>query len=335
MKKVLTILLAVLLVITLAVGCASEPANSNPPATPDKEEPPVKVNIAVPDGITTLSIIKMLKEKPSMGENAEVSYQVVKSPDLMASIVISKEADVVMVPTNLASMLHSKNVPYTLVSSNVWGVLYVASTEDIKGWDDLKGKQVSNMGRGLTPDVTMRYLLEKNGINPDNDITLDYLTSGQELAQAMIGGKITTAVLPEPVLTQVLMKKPEAKVVLDLQKEWAKVGGTDSSYPQASLLISNALIESNPKVVAKILEEFASSAKWVNENHETAGIWAEELETGMNAKVVEKALERSNIRFVPAQEAKPAIEAYLNVLMNFSPETVGGKLPDETFYFQK
>ena len=342
MKKAISILLCAVMLCGMFAGCAQQKAESTaaisvPETVKEQsvEEPAVKVNLAVPDGVTALSIVKMIKEKPSLGKNAEITYEVVKSPDLMASKVISKEADIAIVPTNLASMLYSKNVPYKLAASNIWGVLYVASTEDIKEWKDLKGKEISNMGRGLTPDVTFRYLLSKNGLNPDTDTTLNYLSSAQELAQAMIGGKIKTAVLPEPVLTQVMTKNQNVRVVLDIQKEWARVNGIGSGYPQASLLISNELIEKNPKLVDSFLKEFSLSAQWVNQNPEKAGVMAEELGTGMNAKVIEKALERCNIRFVGAKEARGSIEAYLKVLMDFAPESVGGKLPDEKFYLQK
>jgi NitT/TauT family transport system substrate-binding protein len=36
-----------------------------------------------------------------------------------------------------------------------------------------------------------------------------------------------------------------------------------------------------------------------------------------------------------AVDAKAAIEKYLQVLLNFSPNSVGGKLPDANFYYQK
>jgi NitT/TauT family transport system substrate-binding protein len=36
-----------------------------------------------------------------------------------------------------------------------------------------------------------------------------------------------------------------------------------------------------------------------------------------------------------AVDARPAVEKYLQVLLDFSPETIGGKLPDAKFYYQK
>ncbi|MBS3901808.1 MAG: ABC transporter substrate-binding protein [Dethiobacter sp.] len=297
--------------------------------------PDLTVRVVVPDGVPALSIIRLLRERPSMGRNVKISYEVVRSPELMAARVISGEADIAIVSTNLAAVLYNRNVPYKLAAANVWGVLHLVSSENIRSWQDLRGKEVHTFGRGLTPDIVFRYLLSENGLNPERDVTLRYLGSGTELAQAMIAGRVRTAVLPEPAATQVIMRRPDVSPVLDLQQAWAMATGLGLSYPQASLLISNALLNGYPEFVERFLSEVAQSAEWVNNNRNTAGVWAEELQTGMTARVVENALPRANIRFVNAREARAAIEAYLRVLRDFSPETVGGRLPSETFYFQR
>jgi NitT/TauT family transport system substrate-binding protein len=297
--------------------------------------PDLTVRVAVPDGVPALSIIRLLRERPSMGRNVTITYEVVRSPELMAARVASGEADIAIVPTNLAAVLYNRNVPYKLAAANVWGMLHVVSSENIRSWQDLRGKEVHTFGRGLTPDIVFRYLLTQNGLNPDRDVTLRYLGSGTELAQAMIAGRVKTAVLPEPAATQVIMRRPDVSPVLDLQQAWATATGLGLSYPQASLLISNAVLNGYPEFVDRFLAEVAQSAEWVNNNRNTAGVWAEELQTGMTARVVENALPRANIRFVSAKEARVAIEAYLRVLRDFSPETVGGRLPSETFYLQR
>ena len=297
--------------------------------------PDLTVRVAVPDGVPALSIIRLLRERPSMGRNVTISYEVVRSPELMAARVVSGEADIAIVPTNLAAVLYNRNIPYRLAAANVWGMLYVLSSENIRSWQDLRGKEVHTFGRGLTPDLVFRYLLAQNGLHPDRDVTLRYLGSGTELAQAMIAGRVKTAVLPEPAATQVLTRRQDVSAVLDLQQAWATATGLGVSYPQASLLISNAVLNGYPEFVDRFLHEVAQSAAWVNNNPQTAGVWAEELQTGMTARVVEQALPRANIRFVGAREARGAIEAYLRVLRDFSPESIGGRLPSEAFYLQR
>jgi len=297
--------------------------------------PPLTVNVALPDGVPALSMVRLLKERPSMGANVTVNYEIVRSPDLLAARVVSGEADIAVVPTNLAAVLHNRNTGYRLAASTIWGVLYLVSNENITSWEDLRGKTVHTFGRGLTPDIVFRYLLSENNINPERDVTLNYLGSGTELAQAMIAGRVHTAIIPEPALTQVLTRRQDLSVALDLQKEWGDATGLADSYPQASIVISGNLIDNNPEFVRRFLQEVEQSVAWLNANPRTAGTWAEELQIGLTASVVERALPRSNIRFVPAIRARRAIEQYLKVLFDFAPESVGGRLPGENFYYTR
>lgn len=297
--------------------------------------PPLTVNVALPDGVPALSMVRLLKERPPMGANVTVNYEIVRSPDLLAARVVSGEADIAVVPTNLAAVLHNRNTGYRLAASTIWGVLYLVSNENIKSWEDLRGKTVHTFGRGLTPDIVFRYLLSENNLNPERDVTLNYLGSGTELAQAMIAERVNTAVIPEPALTQVLTRRQDLSVALDLQKEWGDATGLADSYPQASIVISSKLIDNNPEFVVRFLKEVEQSVAWLNTNPRTAGTWAEELQIGLTAAVVERALPRSNIRFVPAVRARRAIEQYLKVLFDFAPESVGGRLPSENFYYSR
>lgn len=344
MKKVVALILVLILATSIFAGCTQnveqeEPkTEANTESTEGNEEKntnePVAFKAAAPGGPTTISIVKLFKDNPSLGKNVSVSYESVKSPDMMAAKIISGEVDFAVVPTNLAAKLHNKGVPYKLAASTVWGVLYIASSEDINGWEDLKGKEIYTIGRGLTPDILFRYLLSKNGIDPDKDITINYLAGPQELAGFMIGGKAQIAVMPEPMLSAVLVKNKDVKIVMDLQKEWEAVTGKES-YPQSSLFVKNEVIEKYPEVVDRFLEEYEKGVKWVNENPAEAGKYVEELNIGLNAKIAEKAIPGSNLKYVNGAESKPAVEEFLKVLNDFSKESIGGKLPSDEFYDQR
>lgn len=342
MKKIISLILSFTLFVVLLGGCTSnkstqevrktvEQVNSENTGSTEK----ISIKVVAPSGAPTLSMIKMFKENPNFGEHVEVNYESLKSTDVLSSQLMSGEADIAVVPTNLAATLYNKGLPYKLAASNVWGVLYLASTEEIHSIENLKGKEVYTMGRGLTPDMVFRYILEENGIDPEKDVNLKYLTGGTELASSLIAGESQIALIPEPMLSNVLMKRKDVNVSLDIQEEWAEATGLSTSYPQASLIIKADIIENNPEFVEAFVKEFEASINWANENPADAGNYSEELQTDLNAKIVEKAIERINMKFVNSAEAKTAIETYLNVLFEYSPESVGGKLPDDNFYYKK
>ena len=69
-----------------------------------------------------------------------VQYEVVPTTDLIVARITSKEADFAVVPVNLAAQLYQKNIPYKLTSVVTWGNLYIASSENIEGWEALKDR---------------------------------------------------------------------------------------------------------------------------------------------------------------------------------------------------
>ena len=333
MKKAMSIILVLSLVLAILMGCTSS-ANKTPETNAGEIES-LKIKVAAPSGAPTLSMIKMFKENPSFGDHVEVNYESIKSPDLMASRILSEEIDIAVVPTNLAASLYNKGANYKLAASSVWGVLYIVGNQEIDGWEALRGKEIYTMGRGLTPDIVLRYLLSSNGLDPDKDVTLTYMGEATELASAFIGGKSDISVIPEPVLSNVMTKKENTVILLDLQKEWSKLNKGDSGYPQASLIVKNELVEKNPELVELFLKEYENSINWLAGNGEKAGEYSEELETGLSKGAVIKGLERSNIAYQGSKSAREAIDKYLKVLLEYSPEVIGGKLPDEGFYLEK
>lgn len=329
MKKVLSLILSVIMILALTVGCTSTNEEAK------KESTPLDIKVATPAGTPTLSMIKMFKENPSIGDNVSISYESVKSTDLLTSKILSKEADIFIVPTNLAANLYNKNSGYKIAASTVWGTFYLVGNEQVFNWEDLKGKEIDMIGRGLTPDAIFRYLLTQNNIDPDKDVKLNYFGGASELATNFISGKNDLSLMHEPMLTKALMKRTDSKVVIDLQDEWGKATKLNSSYPQASLIVSEELINNHPDVVENFLSEYKKSINWINENPSEAGKYYEELDEGINKVIVEKSIQRCNIDYVSAKDAKTAIDKYLNVLFEYNAKLVGGKLVDEDFYFTK
>lgn len=360
-KRILGILLALTIVI-VGVGCSknqnvdkvdqvestettkkesetkTEDKAEDKTETAEKEEKSVEelkeLRVMAPNGTPTLSMIKLINDKYSPREGTEVTYENIASPELLVTKLTQQEADIAIVPTNLAANLYQKGVPYQLAGSSVWGILYLVSNQEVASWEDLKGKEIALIGRGLTPDATFRYLLSSNGIDPEKDVTLKYYASGSELAASYIAGQDQYSLIPQPILTKVLMKKKDSKIVLDMQKEWSKVTGLES-YPQASIIVSKALVESHPQVVEDFLQAYDEAVDWENENPQEAGTYYENLNIGLNAALINKAMPGCNLDFVATKEAKEALEAYFKVLFEFNPKLLGGKLPDEGLYYEK
>ena len=321
MKKIMSLTLVLIMVFGVVsfAGAADEE---------------LELNVVIPKGTPALSMVKMINDSSEMKDNVKLNYQTIGAVDKLSSMLITEEADIAIVPTNLAANIYNKEIPYKLAGSSVWGVLYLVSNQDISSFADLKGKEINMFGRNLTPDATLKYVLTKNGIDPDNDLDINYYSGGSELVTNFLSKQVDTALIPQPLLTKALMKRKDAKVVIDIQKEWTNVTGL-ASYPQASLIVNDKLIENHPEVVELFLDKYEKATGWINQNPKKAGEYYENLGIGLNAKIIEKAIDKSNIEFIRSGEAKQSLKAYLGVLYDFNPKLLGGKVPDEDFYYQR
>lgn len=312
MKK---LIVTALILFTLTTGIFSEDIK------------PVKV--AALKGPTGLSMVNLIHDKIELGTKTE--YSIVNTPQLVTAGLLSGSYDIAALPTNLAAIIYKKKPDYLLAAVTGEGTLYVLSSDDsIKTWKDLKGKKVYNIARSSTPGFLFNHLLKQNNIDPQEDLDVDFTFNHVELAPMLIAGKVETGILPEPLVTKVLLNNKNMKVVLDFQTEYAS--GNDSSYPLSCVVIKKSLIEENPEVVKTFLSELEKSITWVNKNPMEAGQKGETIGLGVTGPLVKKAVSRLNIGFKTAKDAEPELDAYYRVLFNSDPKSIGGSLPNKTFY---
>jgi NitT/TauT family transport system substrate-binding protein len=243
--------------------------------------------------------------------------------------------DFALIPTNLAIKLYNKGVPYKFVSINTHGNLYMITSEDIDSWESLKGKDVYMIGQGLVPDLIFKALLEANGLDPENDLNIIYLAGTSEVAPTYIAGKSTITIMPEPVLSTLDAKGIPYNMLFDLQEEYELISGIEGGFPQAGLVVRNTIAEVYPDLVVAFADALSESSDWLNEFPDLAGGYAEQLELGIPAPVFVKAVDGLNIRHEDAFLNKEKLESFFTMLYSFSPEAIGGKMPDEDFYFKR
>lgn len=321
-KKMLSIFL--ILLVLIVTGCVTKVSKESRP-----------IEFCSNEGIPALTMVKLMKENQTIVENISINYSIQKSPDLLVAKVLKEEADIAIVPSNLAAQAFNRGLPYKIVGTSSWGTIFLASTEDINNFEELKGKEIYAFGKGLTPDLALRYVLSKNGINPDSDVSINYLNSAAEVGPAFISGKAQIALLAEPLMTNVIMKKEGTNIIFDLNKEWSNITGTDEGFPQASLIIKADLIEKEREFVDKFLKMYEESINWVKENPDIAGDYAEELELGIMKQLVVKGIDRINIGSFPIDKSKEEYKIYFEAIMNFAPDFIGGKVPSEEIYFER
>lgn len=334
MKKKLSLLLSFIFVIAALEGVLGNVSLLKYQKAMAKEDTKT-VKVFYPDGIPALTIAKMAKENPVIDANTKIDYEVQSTSDALVAKVISSQADIAIVPSNLAALAYNKKLPYKLAAASGYGSLFVVSRTNIPNIKALKGRIIYNIGQGLTPDIVFNYILSKNGINKNKDIQTIYLNGATELAPVFISGKAKVAVMPEPMLSMVLLKCKKAKVYFDLNKEWGKITGSKNGFPQSCIIIKKELIEKDKNFVNNFLKKYQESISWANKNPDKLGDYAEALKLSMNKAIVKSTIVRANIKYVPIKDCKKDFINYYKVLLSFAPKSIGGKLPDESLYLEK
>ena len=154
-----------------------------------------------------------------------------------------------------------------------------------------------------------------------------------EIAQALIVGKVTLALLPEPFATMATKGKPALSNPIDIQAEWARWGGS-AVYPMTVLVVDTKFASAYPDAIKVILDSYRASVEWTISHPKEAGALVEKNDLGMKAQIAEAAIPRSAYVFVPAAEAKKDLEALYSVFLAYAPASIGGKLPDDRFYWR-
>lgn len=211
-KKVLAVINTVLILTTLFVGCAKEETKKQ-----TVENSKIKtVKLIVPDGLPSIALSKLMKDDRKV-DDVTIEPTIEKTTEALASDILKGEPDIAVVPSNLAAQAYNKGIGYRILGTVGWGSMFLVSSDPaVKTINAIKGKEVYNIGKGLTPDVVFKSVLKQKGMDVDKDVNLTYVSAASELAPLLISGKAKIAVLPEPVLSTVMAKKKNLAVIVNL-----------------------------------------------------------------------------------------------------------------------
>lgn len=255
------------------------------------------------------------------------------APDQVTAKIINGEVDIAAVPVNLASVLYNKTKgAISVIAVNTLGVLYIVERGDsIHSIQDLAGKTIYATGQGSTPQYILEQVLANNNLT--DSVTVEYIADGTELASKLVKGDIEIGLLPEPqVSVACIQSQNEVRVALSMNDLWNEKNST--SIVQGVYIVRNEYLKENPWIVSKFMEDAAASAdKVVKDENAPADVVA----AGILPKepIAKRAIPNCNICFISGEEMKTIISAMLETLYNLNPSSVGGKLPDENFYYWK
>ena len=280
-----------------------------------------KVSVIVPTGTPSLGIANVLNDKTLVDAN------IVSGSDPLIAAFTNASYDVVVAPVNLGAKLYNanENFSYILYKTIVWGNYYLVSNEEIATLESLEGKTVLVFGKNSTPDVVLRTLISAKNINVNLEYVDDVAT-----ANYLLSGKADIIVSAEPSLTK--MSANKNFYTLDLQKQWQQLTGS-YSLPQAGIFIKKD--SKDEKYLKTVLDKMIESVQMAQTKPNVliaSAVSVDENLAKIGEETLQKAIGNCNLRV--EETDKEAIEFYFSQVIQLGiGATVGGKLPDEAFYY--
>ena len=347
-KKVLSAVLALAMAASLAAcGGAAAVSSTEPAYEPAATEAPAEttetaaesagIRIAGLKGPTTMGLVNLIAQAEAGQTAQDYAFTMYGAADEIVPLLVKGELDAAAIPANLAATLYQKtNGALEVACINTLGVLYVVELgNNIQSVEDLKGATIVTTGKGTTPEYVLRYVLSQNGIDPDKDVTIEYLSEATEVAARLTApstdSRTIVAMLPQPFVTSVVAQSEGGvRVALDMNEEWQKVAG--SRLVTGVTVVRKEFAEANPDVMAQLMTDYAASVESVTADLSGTAALCEQYGVVAKAALAEKALPSCNIVFETGDEMKTDLTAYLQVLYDADPASVGGALPGEDFY---
>ena len=255
--------------------------------------------------------------------------------DEVVAALSKGDADIAAVATNLAATLYNKtDGGVTVLAVNTLGVLSLLSNgQEAATVSDLKGKTIYAPGQGANPEYILRYVLTGNGLDPDKDVTLQFVGEGSELLTVWQSDPEAVILAPQPVATSILMQNENAKTLFDMTEEWDKIAGGDSTLMMGCVIVRNEFLQANPGAVELFLQEYAASIEKAQSDVEGTAALCQQYGLIPKAALAQKAIPSCGLTFVTGAEMKTGLSGYLQVMFDANPKSVGGALPGDGFYY--
>ena len=123
-------------------------------------------------------------------------------------------------------------------------------------WEDLKDKKVLGGRKGGMPEMVFEYILRKNGLDPQKDLTIDQSIDFGYTAAAFTGDTSADFTVEFEPSATALEKEGAGYVVASL--------GVDSGYvPYTSYSAKTSYMEKNPEIIQKFTNALQKGMEYV------------------------------------------------------------------------
>lgn len=192
---------------------------------------------------------------------------------------------------------------------------------EIKSIKDLANKKIGVSAPGSSTDFFLKYILKKNGVDP-NSVGVIGVGLGASAIAAMEQGQVEAAIMLDPAVTVLQSRDKDLKILSDTRSQKDTLAVFGGEYPGGALYTKAEWIAAHPKEVQAMTNAIVSTLKWIHSHT------PEEIADKMPAEYVGKdkalyiaALKNTMAMYSETGRMDPkGAEAVLAVFSQSSPE---------------
>ncbi|HUL87792.1 MAG TPA: ABC transporter substrate-binding protein [Pseudolabrys sp.] len=229
-----------------------------------------KVTLAVGGGSCLCYLPTMLAQALGEYEKAGVNVEVVdfKGGSESLKAVIGGSADVVSGYFDHCVNLAAKgqHLQSFVVYDRYPGFALVVSPKhasEINSIKDLANKKVGVSAPGSSTDFFLKYMLSKNGIDP-NSVGVIGVGLGATAVAAMEQGTIDAAIMLDPAVTVLQGQDKALKILSDTRSQKDTLAVFGGEYPGGALYTKAEWIATHEKEVQGMTNAILATLKWIH-----------------------------------------------------------------------
>jgi NitT/TauT family transport system substrate-binding protein len=229
-----------------------------------------KVTLAVGGGSCLCYLPTMLAKSLGEYEKAGVNVDIIdfKGGSESLKAVIGGSADVVSGYFDHCVNLAAKgqHLQAFVVYDRFPGFALVVSpkqTGAIKSVKDLANKKVGVSAPGSSTDFFLKYILKKNGVDP-NSVGVIGVGLGATAIAAMEQGSVDAAIMLDPAITVLQGKHKDIAILSDTRSQHDTLAVFGGEYPGGALYTRADWVAGHEKEVQAMTNAIVATLKWIH-----------------------------------------------------------------------
>ncbi|PKK94122.1 MAG: hypothetical protein CVV61_01110 [Tenericutes bacterium HGW-Tenericutes-6] len=278
-----------------------------------------QIQMIVPYGSTHISQVHLM-------DNDIYQRDLVLGPDPLIAAFGSEDYDVIFAPLILGVKMYQSKPNYKLLATIIESTFYLVTCNDrVSELEDIKHQEIIIFGKGQTGDIITSYVLE----SLDIEVSKTYVDSLSDAAISFIRNEEKIVLVSEPIYAKLALLYDDIKTI-DIMSYYRTISGIDT-VPQAGVFVHERL---SHEQVKKLFNDLNDAVDLLYDDIDLSLRNIKKDDPNMDESIFIKSLESNYISLYEANINKSNIEKYLENILLFNPNIIGGSIPPDTFYWK-